>query len=198
MDKTDHTKLTWSDLWRAAQVPLQFVGEHRQTAILLAFLAFISAIMGAAVPYAVGRFVDALIAISQGTNMTGWLVPLGIWFGVVFVAAIVDWRLNIISSRMGNFIYASAAHRWYSALLFFPTAFHKQKKGGETLNKISRAAGQISQLVENILLSIGPQIISMFIGVGFAYVIEPHLAIVIIIGMSVYGVASLYTALPIA
>lgn len=166
--------------------------------MLLAFLAFLSAIMGAAVPYAVGRFIDALIAISQGNDMMGWVVPLGAWFGVVFVSAIVDWRLNIISSRMGNSIYASAAYRWYSALLFFPTAFHKLKKGGETLNKISRAAGQISQLVENILLSVGPQILSMFIGVGFAYVIEPRLTIVIIIGMAVYGFASLYTALPIA
>jgi ABC-type multidrug transport system fused ATPase/permease subunit len=198
MNELEKQKLTWGDLWRAARVPLSYVGEHRKTATLLTILAFISAAMGAAVPYAVGRFVDALIALSQGVDMTAWVWPLSLWFGVMLVSTIVDWRLSVMASRMGHLVYYTAASRWFSKLLFFPSTFHKQVRGGKTLNKISRASGRMYRLVQNILLTIGPQVLSMFIGVGFAYVIEPRLTIVIIVGMCIYGVISLYTALSMA
>lgn len=191
-------ELRWADLWRAARVPISYVTEHRQTTTFLTALALVSAAMGAAVPYAVGRFIDGLIALSQGTDLTAWIWPLMLWFGVFLVSVIVDWRLSMRAVRLGNQIYCAASYRWFSTLLFFPTAFHKQKKSGETLSKISRAASQVSNLVRNTLLTIGPQILSMFMGFGFAYFLEPRLAIVIVIGMLVYGFVSLYTVLPIA
>lgn len=198
MEKIDETKLSWGDLWRAAAVPISYVTEHRQTTIILTLLAFVGAAMGAAVPYAVGRFIDGLIALSQGTDTTEWVWPLMLWFGVFFVSIIIDWRLSIRAGRLGNYIYCAASSRWYSTLLFFPTAFHKEHRSGEVLNKISRAAGQISRLVQNILLTVGPQILSMFIGFGFAYALEPRLAAVIVTGMIIYGFVSFRTALPIA
>lgn len=198
MDKIEKAELGWKDLWRATKVPLSYVTEHRQTAATLTALAFVSAAMAAAVPYAVGRFIDGLILLSQGTTQAEWVWPLVLWFGVVLISTVVDWRLDIRAARLGNYIYTAVSYRWYTALLFFPSSFHKQTKSGETLSKISRSSGHISRLIQNILLSVGPQFLSMFIGFGFAYTIEPRLTLIIVLGMAVYAFVSFYTALPIA
>lgn len=198
MDTPDKPQLGWLDLWRAAKVPLSFVGENRREALFLLLLALVSAGAGATVPYATGRFIDGLIALAQQKDQFSWFAPLALWFVVVLLSAVIDWRLDTRAARLGNYVYCLASYRWYSSLLFLPITFHKTQRGGEILNKISRATGNMSRLIQNILLSIGPQFLSMFIGFGFAYTLEPRLATIIVSGMFVYGFISIYTALPIA
>lgn len=192
------SKLSWGDLLRAAATPIQYVLEQRREAVYLFGLGLLSAVVGAAIPYAVGRFVDGLISLSQGSHAGDWMIPLLLWFVVVLISTIADWRLSVRANHLGNYIYTEFSHRAYSRLLLLPNVFHKKEKGGETLNKISRTAGHMSRLVSNILLTVGPQVASMLIGFAFAYSIEPRLAIVIMVGMVVYAFASFYTALPIA
>ncbi|MBP9668753.1 MAG: ABC transporter ATP-binding protein [Candidatus Pacebacteria bacterium] len=189
--------LSWTDLLKAARVLLTFITENRAQAWVLLLLGLTSALLGAVVPYAVGRFVDGLISLGSETPVS-WYVPLSLWFLVTLCSALIDWVLGLRATKLGNHVYATSAHRWYSYLLGLPISFHKEQKGGETLNKISRSSGYASQLVDNILLNIGPQILSMVIGICFALFLQPILAGVIIFGMVVYATVSIRAALPLA
>jgi len=200
MEHKEQKKLTWKDLWEAAQVVFGYVGEKRNDAIALTFLSLLSALLGAAVPFLVGKFIDSLIAFASGGGVSAWiwLMPLSAWFAIVFFSNLVDWRLGIRARRVGSYIHTLSSARWFNKLLLLPMYFHKQEKSGEVNNKISRASGYLSQLIESILLGVGPQILSMLIGVGFSYFIQPELALVVLVGMFVYGFMSIKTALPLA
>ncbi len=190
-------KLVWHDLLQAARVLFLFIAESRAQAWALLLLGMLSAVLGAVVPYAVGSFVDGLISLSTATPVS-WHFPLALWFSVTSFSALVDWILGLRATKLGNHIYSTSAHRWYGYLLGLPISFHKEQKGGETLNKISRSSGYASQLVDNILLNTGPQILSMFIGIGFALYLQPVLAAIITFGMMVYATVSIRAALPLA
>jgi ABC-type multidrug transport system fused ATPase/permease subunit len=196
---TDKKKLTLKDLLGAMKVALSFVGERKFSSAKLIALAFLSAGLGALIPLLVGRFIDALVLISdRGFSETFWLYPLLGWFGVVFASNIIDWRLSVLSRREGTFVHAKASSQWSSELLLLPLAFHKQKKKGEVTSKVSRGSSYVSTLIESILLGIGPALLSMVIGLAFAFALQPHLALGISIGMALYGFVSVWNVLPLA
>lgn len=181
------------------KVALSFVGERKFSSAKLIALAFLSAGLGALIPLLVGRFIDALVLISDiGFSETSWLYPLLGWFGVVFASNIIDWRLSVLSRREGTFVHAKASSQWSSELLLLPLAFHKQKKKGEVTSKVSRGSSYVSTLIESILLGIGPALLSMVIGLMFAFALQPHLALGISIGMVLYGFVSVWNVLPLA
>lgn len=196
---TNTKKLSWQDLAKAMSLTLSFVGERKSSSIRLIVLAFLSAGLGALIPLLVGRFIDALVRISDGDLSTAsWLYPLASWFSIVFVSNVIDWRLSIHSRREGTFVHTKASSAWASSLLLLPLAFHKQKKKGEVTSKISRGSSYVSTLIESILLGIGPALLTMVIGLVFAFTLQPHLAFGIFVGMVLYGLVSVWNVLPLA
>jgi ABC-type multidrug transport system fused ATPase/permease subunit len=196
---SDKKELTLHDLLGAMKVTLSFVGERKFSSAKLVTLAFLSAGLGALIPLLVGRFIDALILLSNtGLSETAWLYPLIGWFGVVFASNIIDWRLSVLSRREGTFVHTKASSQWSSALLLLPLAFHKQKKKGEITSKVSRGSSYVSTLIESILLGIGPALLSMVIGLVFAFALQPHLALGIFAGMVLYSLVSIWNVLPLA
>ncbi len=195
----DQKVLSWKDLQEAMRLTLSFVGERKFSAAKLVTLAFLSAGLGALIPLLVGRFVDALVLVSDaGFSELSWVYPLLGWFGIVFVSNIIDWRLSIHSRREGTYVHTKASAQWFSALLLLPLPFHKQKKKGEITSKVSRGASYVSTLIESILLGIGPDLLSMFIGLAFAFMLQPYLALGICVGMLSYGFVSVWNVLPLA
>lgn len=190
--------LTWSDFKKPIGLVFSYMAEHRRDSVVLILLSLVSATVGAAVPYLVGGFIDSLIMLNENPASRAWMTALGFWFLVVCTMTFVDWQLGLKSRRFGSYLHTLSISRWFNALLFLPISVHKSRRSGEVNNRISRGSGYLSELIEHVLLGVGPQILSMFIGLGFAYVLQPMLAGAIFAGMVVYALISFKTALPLA
>ncbi len=167
---------------------------------LLAFLALVSAALGATTPFLVGKFIDGLLlsTSSAGVTVFVWLLPILAWFMVGLLSAVMSRWLGHTTAHISNTLYAFANHDWRTALLMFPLSFHKTLKSGEIGSSIGRGSSNVYMIVDTILLGVGPELLSMCIGVFFAFYVSPFLALVILVGMGVYGFVSFREALPIA
>lgn len=191
-------EVTWGDLWSASKIVFSYVAEDKKSALFLAVSALFSAFFGASVPFLVGKFIDALTLFAQGPSLGfGWVPSLSLWFIVVFVGVLVDWRLGLASRRIGTRVHVLANARWFNNILLLPLNFHKQKKKGEVNSKITRGSSYLSRLIEDMLLNVGPQMLAMLMGIGFACFLQPYIAAVIFVGMVLYGFVSVYTAIPL-
>lgn len=197
-DEEKQKDLSWTDLRQSFSVLVDFGSRERGAAFFAIGLAFLGALVDATVPYVTGSLIDVLIRLADGAERTIWLQPFSLWLAISIASALITWRLSIVSRHIGTKTQVMATSEWYSALLFLPMHFHKHKKSGEVYNKISRGSSYASELVERVGLGIGPQILSMFVGIGFALYINMVLGIVILGGTIVYGIVAGVTAMPLA
>ncbi len=95
-------------VWRHIRV-------FKRRIIVLAVLGLFSAVANGFIPYITGRFLDALIGVSQGavtfvslssvfSDVPLWAVLLGIWAVVQLVANVIDWvadrKVRIMSTEV--------------------------------------------------------------------------------------------------
>ncbi|MBI4068154.1 ABC transporter ATP-binding protein [Candidatus Kaiserbacteria bacterium] len=171
--------------------------ENRREAITVSILSLLVAVLSAATPYAMGKFIDGLTALSQGNGGSLWFWALIAWAAIVFIDTLADWQLGVHSRRMSTYVQAMSLARWYTGVLSLTMDFHKNEKRGSISSKINRASNYLSQLIERIILGPGPQLIAILFALVVAYTLQPILTGIIAIGMILFGVISIKTALPL-
>ncbi|MEK7628291.1 MAG: ABC transporter ATP-binding protein [Patescibacteria group bacterium] len=195
----EEKKKNLHDLLGALGVVWRRMLFYKKAALTVFFLAGISALGNGAVPYIVGRFADSLIdAITDANSYDDSFLILAGWLLVAAFTAVVDWQINVRARTMENNIATNGIAQSFSTLLLLPISFHKGNMAGETGNKISRAIHYMAQIVSNVILGIGPAILSMVVGLVFAMYIQPTLALVIVFGMFCYGAISAWSVMPLA
>ena len=184
----------------AAAVQKQLAPFKKEMAII-AVLGLVSAAANGAVPYVTGRFFDALIALSKGASegsmLPLWALFLGLWFGVEFIATNSDWILDRLRRKVDTRMHLSIQVNGFLHLLRLPLLFHKNERVNEILSQISMAGWRVSAIVQNVV-DLGPQFLSVVIGITFAATINLTLAGILLAGVVLYSVMLVFLVRPLA
>jgi len=110
-----------------------------------------------------------------------------ILFGIIQIFAnSADWFIDKRGKRIAILVHAEYLANATAHLLELTVPFYKEHKTGEVWDKIRRASEAIFSLLNNVVISIAPQILSVVIGLGIAAYISPLLASVLVAGIILY------------
>ncbi len=181
-------------------IVFRYLLEYRQEVILLSVLGVISALANGSIPYIIGKFFDAIlnparVFVGTSAEMPLWILLLILWGVAQLFANSVDWINDKKSRKMGLSLYTGYISKVYSYLLKLPISFHKNEKTGEISEKMQRAGNAISSIIEQIILRLAPQILSIVVGLSIAFFIQPLLALILVAGISLY-IMTLFKIVP--
>jgi len=173
------------------KILFEYLKTYRETVMTLSVLGIISAVGNGSVPYLTGRFLDAILEpniVFSGTNseMPSWLLLLILYATVQIVLNVTDWIIDRKRRWLGTTLNATYVARAIGDLLVLPMSFHKGQKTGEVWDRIMRAQSGITNIIENIIISLTPQLLSVAVGIVFLLIISPMLASIIFVGIALY------------
>lgn len=174
----------WHILWK-------YLSVYRRELTILSVLGVFSALANGSVPFVMGKFLDAIITshmVFVGTKFTMpfWVLMLAIWGCIQLVSIVTDWTSDRMSKEISNKLFGSYLSNAYGYLLTLPLTFHKNAKQGEINNAFQKAANGIDSITGNIVIYLAPQFLSIFIGIGFAFLMNKSLACMLLVGVFVY------------
>jgi len=175
--KSTSKKKKRRSLTRGWKILFKYLLEYKKELISLSVLGIISALANGFVPYIIGRFFDAILTpsivfINTAIEMPLWLSLLILFGAIQIIANIVDWINSRESSRIGITTFASYKARAAGHLLKLPLSFHSNRKTGEVMEKIQRAANSMAVISNQVVISLAPQFLSIFIGFAIAFYIN--------------------------
>ncbi len=177
------------------------VRHYRGQLLALGLLGLISAATNGAVPYVTGRFFDALIGLSQGkpdgSAFPFWATMLAIWAGIQIVANGIDWVMDRSRRKIDSYVQLDVQAEGFVHLFRLPLAYHADEHINAVLSKISMAGWRISSIMQNTI-QIGPQLLSVAIGIILAATISLPMAGVLATGVLVYVILLIFMLRPIA
>ncbi len=158
-----------------------YLKRYKSALVFLSVLSIFSAATNSAIPYLAGRLIDSLIS-----RQTGFLALLLLWLGIKSIADIADWKIGIKSKRLETDIETSYIASGISKIIEFPLKFHKTRKMGETFDRISRAAGNLSSIISDVIIYLAPQFLSIFLAFVITFSIKPKLAAILLLALALY------------
>jgi ABC-type multidrug transport system fused ATPase/permease subunit len=172
-----------SGIWRQ-------VREYKQVLGLLSLTGLISAFANGVVPYVTGRFFDALISLSRGDitfvgSLPYWAVLLGVWALARIAADGIDWYGDRVERLLETRIQLGVQAEGFVHLLHLPLSFHADEHIEAVFSTFSNAAWRIMAIIGRIV-QMGPQLLSVFIGIGLSYTINPTIASILVAGVFAY------------
>jgi ATP-binding cassette, subfamily B, bacterial len=180
----------------------KYLLEYKNDVILLSVLGIISAIANGSIPYIIGSFFDALLE-SQKTfdgfvaTMPLWAVLLATWAIAQIFANTVDWINDRRGRKIGTLVHTGFQARAFNNVLQLPMSFHKENKAGDISDRINRASWLLATLIENVIIQLAPQFLSVVVGVAIAFFIHPVLAFVLVGGVMLYIITLIKIVPPI-
>lgn len=183
-------KITAQNLYTGLKVLLKYLSNYRKDIIILSIIGILSAIGNGVVPYIAGRFFDAII--TPGVVMFStiavplYLALLILWAVVQVITSTIDWRIQIKSEYLSNYIWLDYMAKGFSFLVNLPMSFHKTNKIGEIGNKINNAAGSLETIAGRVVIDLAPQMLSIVIALIIAFVLKPLLASFLLLGVIIY------------
>ncbi|MFA6459483.1 MAG: ABC transporter ATP-binding protein [Candidatus Paceibacterota bacterium] len=185
-------KLTRQSLSTGFRVLIKYLSQYKRDIIMLSVIGLLSAIGNGVVPYIAGKFFDAII--TPGTvDIAGHVMPfytalLIIWAIVQLITYILDWRIQIKSEYLSNYIWLDYMAKGFGFLVNLPMAFHKTNKIGEIGSKINNAAGSLEIIAGRIVIDLAPQMLSIVIALVIGFTLKPLLAFFLLAGVVLYAI----------
>ena len=188
-------------LKRGIHILFSYLRHFRGVVFVTAILAVIQAIANGAAPYLMGRLFDAILVTDEfytivGFTMESWIffiiVLSVLWLGAGIIGWIVDRNRRTVGTDIEAFYPAQAASR----LLRLSVSFFKSERMGEIIERIQRARNSINVIVGQLAIGIAPEILSVIIGLTFAFLIQPILAGVLLFGVIAYVIILLHIIRP--
>jgi ABC-type multidrug transport system fused ATPase/permease subunit len=183
-------KLTKENLKIGFQVMMKYLLQYKRDIVILSVIGVLSAIGNGVVPYVAGKFFDYISSPAMVT-IVGYTIPvflalLILWALVQLVTYILDWRIQIKSEYLSNYVWLDYTSKGFNFLIQLPMSFHKTHKIGEIGSKISGAAGSLETIVGRIIIDLAPQFLSIIIAFVIAFILKPLLALFLLVGVAIY------------
>ncbi|HEU0080976.1 MAG TPA: ABC transporter ATP-binding protein [Candidatus Paceibacterota bacterium] len=198
-----------TNIGRGARAIWLQVKPFRKLLNWLVLLGFVSAAANGFVPFATGRFFDALIGVSRsGTvsagpdlpllgNLSSWAFFLMLWAVTQLIANNVDWLKDRMKRKMSIGVWMNIQAEGFAHMFSLPLRYHKNAHTNGEMHKISTASWRVSDIVDQAT-NIGPQMLSIAIGLFLSYSISPKLAGVMVAGVLLYLALLVFLLKPIA
>ena len=184
MQINKYTKIFW-----------QYLKKYKRRVIFLIILVILSSATDAVIPYIYGRLVD--ISTKPETTIKLIFEILGLW---LFLTLIVNWISRYVG-RKSSLIANESSNDFNIEMIFhvmsLPMGFHKEKKIGEILQRISRAREYFSRIVEEIVFSTVPAILEAMIGLVVLALVEWRLSAAMVCIILFYGIVTIIKTKPI-
>ena len=158
MELLDDVKIVWI-----------YLRKYRKEVVRLFVLTIIFALASGAVPYIYGRLVD--LVSSQSFSFLV-LALLGVWALTSLIAEIFRRVISLKGGFIGADSSADLVLEHAAHVINLPLGFHKEKRIGEVVSRITRAGDYLREIVENTLFWILPQFLAVAIGLVVMFLIS--------------------------
>ncbi len=153
------------------------------------FAILISSILVTIVPYIYGRLVD--LAIDPNSSLVLIIQLIFLWTGINLTANILE-RYSTknsyeITVDLANYLTTDL----YAYIVNLPISFHKEQKTGKVLRKINRGVSSLYNLIENVLFSFAPTIISFFLALTILFWAEWRLSTILLVAMLIFIIVTI-------
>jgi len=154
------------------------------------FAIFISSILVTIVPYIYGRLVD--LAIDSNSSLILIIQLIFLWLGINLAANILERYSAKNSYEITVDLYNHLTTNLYAYVLNLPISFHKKQKIGKVLQKINRGISGISNLIEDVLFSFAPTVVSFFIALAILFWVEWRLSVILLIATLIFIIITIF------
>jgi ABC-type multidrug transport system fused ATPase/permease subunit len=164
--------------------------EDRKKLYLGTIAAVLSSAAVAFIPYIYGHLTD--VAIKQNAQLKQILILISIW---LFLSLFSD-MLNRYSTRLGYEMAVGVSNKLLIGLshhlIDLPMQFHKENKMGRSIRRIQRGVDDIDRLIETIIFTFMPAMLTFLIALIILFFVQWHLSLVLA------GAAFLYVLVTLA
>ena len=150
----------------------------------------LSSILVTIVPYIYGSLVD--LAINPSSSLVLIIQLIFLWMGINLIGNILE-RYSAknsyeITIDLANYLTTDL----YAYILNLPISFHKKQKTGKILRKINRGISSIYTLIENVLFSFAPTVVSFFIALAILFWVEWRLSSILFVAMLIFIIVTIF------
>jgi len=177
-------------IFKDSRIIWQYLKKYKAKVYLITLIAFLGSFIAAIIPYLYGYLVDAVISKA-----------------VVFEIIIGFLLLWLILSLIGDWLDRMASFRGYNIavdvendfrleitnhLLYLPLSFHKNKKMGEIVQRVSRGADHLETIISNVVFSLGPRFLTVVIALVIMSFVEWRLTLLLFLILVLYSLVSIW------
>lgn len=173
----------------------QELRKKRRSIFIVTSAAVFSSSISAVIPFLYGRLTD--IALNRRGEIKLMASILLLWLLLDILQALANrwtWR---VSSRLAFQIWGGMLTDAASHLLELPLAFHRERKMGQLLTKLDRGIERSWNTFENVVFSLAPNLIALFVALILSFFIEWRMALLLLAIIAVYSLVSLKLIQPI-
>src|SRR3989344_5076878 len=168
--------------------------EHKKELAFVIFVATFGSILTAFVPYIYGRLFD--LAVVPNTTNSLLLSLIGLWAILGLISNFTSARTSALGDTLGAKLSLESEVDAYAHFLTLPVTFHKTKKTGEILQKVSRGSWNLQyfiQMVSNIL----PSLIFLIFALIAMLFIQLQLGLIVLFTFIIYSIVTLKLTIPV-
>lgn len=178
MELLDDVKIVWI-----------YMRKYKRTVIRTAVLAVVFALVTGVIPYIYGYLVD--LTSNNGSTFLIFSL-LGVWALTTSISALFRRIISIKGGFIAGNVQVDFICDKAKYVINLPLTFHREKKTGETLSKITRASDSLQRIIDDIIFWMFPQLLTIVVGLVFLLFINWQLFIGVLIIFLVSIVITFY------
>lgn len=148
------------------------------------FAVLLSSGLTAIVPYIYGRLVD--LAIKPNSSLALIRQFIIFWITISLIADFLDRYSERNSYEISIDLSNDLIVDLYSHILNLPISFHKEQKIGKVLRKIDRGINSVYNIIEDVLFSFIPNIVSFTIALSILFFVEWRLSAILLFATLIF------------
>ena len=167
---------------------------HKKELLIVIAIAAFGSLLTAFVPYIYGKLFDS--ALIPNTTTSFLLSLIGLWAILGLISNFTAAKTSALGDTLGAKLSLESEVDAYGHFLTLPIAFHKTKKTGEILQKISRGSWNLQyfiQIVSNLL----PSIIFLIFALIAMLTIQWQLGLIVLFTFVLYSIVTLKLTKPV-
>lgn len=154
------------------------------------FAILISSILVTIVPYIYGSLVD--LAIDSDSSLVFIIQLILLWTSISLIANILERYSTKNSYEITVDLTNHLTTDIYAYIINLPISFHKKQKTGKVLRKINRGVSSLYNLIDNVLFSFAPTIISFFLALAILFWVEWRLSAILLVAMLIFIIVTIF------
>lgn len=188
---------------KSIKIIFGYILKKKWAIFILTVFGLLSAVGNGVIPYIMGKFFDSILSDELVFVGTDFVIPmffflLIIWVIIQFINALLDWAISIRGDKLGVKVRVEYQTENFKKILAMPMSFHKRYKLGDVTHKLNMSANRMEDIIAKVITRLGPKFLSIFIAFIIAFKMRPSLAVVLILGVSMYIVILINKIGPLA
>ncbi len=173
---------------------LDILKENKKRLIWIIAIATFGSLLAVAIPLVYGKLFDLATLPQTALNLLFALIILWVLLGLI--SNYTTYKTSYMGEVLGHEITFKEEAKAYYHYITLPIAFHKRKRKGEILNKISRGTWHIYELIQS-MSRILPQVLILIFSIIIMILMKWQLALALIFSFFIYILLTIKMISPI-